>query len=321
MNILLKPEDLVPLINATTAKLNLASPAIVEKDYYVTQAIHIMHSMQSDYFSLVFQGGTALAKAHRIVERMSEDCDFRIHLTETGKQLALNQRRNKLRQFRQNIIEALQTNGFTVLVDKTKVRDAGNFFQLALSYESSYDKNEVLRPHVQLEFMVNNSRLPTVDLPITTLIKQTLGDLVEHPEKNMQCVSVNETAAEKWVALTRRVANATRNPHVFLDPTLVRHIYDLYSIENKIGTDETIFSLISSIIADDIDQYSNQNNEYTKNPMQEIKFALSTLNTHVQWKNNWNIFIDAMVYGDEKPSYENAITMLNNLSGKIFETI
>jgi hypothetical protein len=29
-------------------------------------------------FSLVFGGGTALARAHRLVQRMSEDVDFKI---------------------------------------------------------------------------------------------------------------------------------------------------------------------------------------------------------------------------------------------------
>jgi predicted nucleotidyltransferase component of viral defense system len=63
-------------IEATRAILGLPS-YIVEKDLYVTQAISIVTKIKHEHFDLVFQGGTSLAKAHRIVKRMSEDCDFR----------------------------------------------------------------------------------------------------------------------------------------------------------------------------------------------------------------------------------------------------
>ena len=46
----------------------------------------------------------------------------------------------------------------------------------------------------------------------------------------MECTSIVETAAEKFVALTRRAGAefaGLRDEH---DPTLVRHIYDLHVI-------------------------------------------------------------------------------------------
>ena len=46
----------------------------------------------------------------------------------------------------------------------------------------------------------------------------------------MPCVSLVETAAEKFVALTRRAGAefaAAGGPH---DATLVRHVYDLHAI-------------------------------------------------------------------------------------------
>ncbi len=318
MSIPYDPIRLDALVSETTDLLNLGNPSIVEKDFHVTRAIHAISELSNDYFILVFQGGTALAKAHRIVERMSEDCDFRIHLTEAGAKLSLNQRRNKLREFREQLIIYFEQLGFSAPDESFKVRDAGNYFQFALFYPSLYEKNAVLRPHIQLEFMVITSKLPISSLPITTLIQQVLGDIAAHPSKMLACVAVSETAAEKWVALTRRVANAHRKPDIFSDPTLVRHIYDLYCIETKGAIGRDVYLLIDNLITEDIDRYKNQNKDYANNPIEEIKSALLTLKESIVWAKNWRDFMQAMVYARTTPTYEEALDHLNSLSENIF---
>ena len=64
-------------INAVS-KITKLSPYVIEKDMLVTNAISIVCAISSEIYDLIFQGGTSLAKAYRILERMSEDCDFRI---------------------------------------------------------------------------------------------------------------------------------------------------------------------------------------------------------------------------------------------------
>ena len=58
----------------------LASPALVEKDLYVLKAMAAIAAidMQALPLRLVFGGGTALSRAHRLIQRMSEDIDLRI---------------------------------------------------------------------------------------------------------------------------------------------------------------------------------------------------------------------------------------------------
>jgi predicted nucleotidyltransferase component of viral defense system len=306
------------LVSETTNILNLGHPSIVEKDFHLTRAIHVMSDFNNDYFTLVFQGGTALAKAHRIVERMSEDCDFRIHLTEAGKNLSLNQRRNKLRELREKLISDFSHLGFSTPNESIKVRDAGNYFQFALLYPSLYENDSVLRPHIQLEFMVVNSKLQVLPLLITTLIQETLGNVAAHPSKMLECVAVSETAAEKWVALTRRVANSMKNPNAFSDPTLVRHIYDLYCIKTKCSISEEVYPLIGNLIMEDISRYKNQNTDYVENPKKAIMNALLTLKDNSAWEKNWNDFMQAMVYSEHKPDYDIALKNLNQISQKIF---
>lgn len=70
---------LTELIEATRQHINLHED-VIEKDYHVTQVIHALSKVENEYFRLVFCSGTCLAKAHKLVQRMSEDVDFKIQL-------------------------------------------------------------------------------------------------------------------------------------------------------------------------------------------------------------------------------------------------
>ena len=57
-------------------------PAVyVENDYWVTRVLKRLQ--ESDYGeTVVFKGGTALSKAHRLIERFSEDIDLALRRDE-----------------------------------------------------------------------------------------------------------------------------------------------------------------------------------------------------------------------------------------------
>lgn len=56
----------------------LPSTALVEKDWFVVRALAAIHDVEVDGLTLAFGGGTALGRAYRLLERMSEDIDLRI---------------------------------------------------------------------------------------------------------------------------------------------------------------------------------------------------------------------------------------------------
>ena len=60
------------------AYFGLPSPALVEKDFYVVRALAAITAVETEGLPLrlVFGGGTALSRAHRLVRRMSEDIDL-----------------------------------------------------------------------------------------------------------------------------------------------------------------------------------------------------------------------------------------------------
>lgn len=49
-------------------------PAIIEKDYYVTEALRILAATAGD--KVIFKGGTSLAKGWNLIQRFSEDIDL-----------------------------------------------------------------------------------------------------------------------------------------------------------------------------------------------------------------------------------------------------
>lgn len=50
-------EKLLELITATSEILELEG-SVIEKDYFVTQVIHALASVENEYFRLIFCGGT-----------------------------------------------------------------------------------------------------------------------------------------------------------------------------------------------------------------------------------------------------------------------
>jgi hypothetical protein len=49
-------------------------PAIIEKDYYVTEALRVIADNAGD--KIIFKGGTSLAKGWNLIQRFSEDVDI-----------------------------------------------------------------------------------------------------------------------------------------------------------------------------------------------------------------------------------------------------
>lgn len=133
-----------------------------------------------------------------------------------------------------------------------------------------------------LEFFLGSLRTNGMTKPITSLICTSLGDVAQQPHGQITCMSVIETAAEKWVALTRRIATIRYRQH-YMDNSLVRHLYDLYMINTQQGLEKDQFiALIKTIIDNDREHFKHHNDAYHENPITEIEYALSELKSNQQ---------------------------------------
>ncbi|MFM7462083.1 MAG: nucleotidyl transferase AbiEii/AbiGii toxin family protein, partial [Burkholderiales bacterium] len=124
------------------AALRQILPSFVEKDWYVTQAIESISRVNAPGFRVVFTGGTALSIAHGLLERFSEDVDFRIMADGAPNRGALS-------NFKQTIVQALRDGGFAFDDDKIRARDGNRYFSIDLEYQTDFPQADALRPHIQ----------------------------------------------------------------------------------------------------------------------------------------------------------------------------
>ena len=71
-------DDALRELREVQAYFRLPGIGLVEKDLHVVRAIAAVAAIDASPFSVVFGGGTALARAHKFIRRMSEDVDFKI---------------------------------------------------------------------------------------------------------------------------------------------------------------------------------------------------------------------------------------------------
>lgn len=231
------------------------------------------------------------------MRRMSEDVDFKV-VPINKEQVSGSRLRKELGELRKNITENLVAAGFQIdPKDKSQVRSRnGNHYTIyQLPYSTAAESKDMLRPTIQIELTHARLREPSIKLPVTSFVAEAFGRPAELAA--IDCVSVTETAAEKIVALTRRTAmeraGLSRDP----DPTIVRHIYDLHLIRNKIDV-STATALARSIALQDAEEFRNQYPAYQNDIVGETYKALEALRSDPAIRERYSSFVAAMVYGD-----------------------
>ena len=276
------------------AHFGLPSLALVQKDWHVVRAMRAIVATDAAPFRLIFAGGTCLARAHRLVARMSEDVDFKI-VSDDPTPMSASQRRKHLGTLRDRITAALQAAGFDLAPGDMRSRDANRYTVYNLRYAGTDRAGEQLRPTIQVELNHARLRRPAVTLAVSSFIAEAF---TRPPELlAIPCVSVTETAAEKLVSLTRRtameLAGLSRTP----DPDLVRHIHDLHAVRAHIDHAEAI-GLARSIAQSDAEEFGNQYPAYLADIAGETRKALEALQTDPAIHARYDAFVAAMVYGD-----------------------
>lgn len=298
------------------AYFRLPSVGLVEKDVHVVRAIRAVTSIDAAPFTLVFGGGTALARAHRLVRRMSEDVDFKI-VPRPAATISRNGLRRELGRLGDKVTQALQDAGFLFdPADRAALRsqNENRYTVWHLPYGSSGGAGEELRPTIQIELTYSPLHLPPVTLPVSTFIAEAYDRPPEIPA--LVCVSVAQTAAEKLVALTRRTAMDIAGLSRDADPALIRHVYDLHMMKAHIDVD-VVAALAAEIARTDATEFRNQYPTYADDLAGQTFKALDALRTDPAYARRYTAFVAAMVYG-EKTDYGDAIGTVAALAERAF---
>ena len=197
---------------------------------------------------------------------------------------------------RARVTEALLGAGFKFDPADPAYRKSGNesrYTIYRLPYEPVTTGEGALRPTIQIETAVWPLRRPAIELPVISFMSEALQ---RPPEiAGIACVSILETAADKFVGLTRR-AGAELAGLDEPDPTLVRHLHDLHALREHYDPAE-VAALAREVMRADAEAYGNQFPAYRENPMRETLRAVEGLAADPAYVRRYGEFERFMVYG------------------------
>jgi predicted nucleotidyltransferase component of viral defense system len=206
--------DADPTLQEVQAALRLPSVGLVEKDFHVVRAIGAIAALDATPFMLVFGGGTALARAHRLVRRMSEDVDFKV-VPGPDAPSSRNALRQHLGVLRDRVTEALLVASFSFDPSDTGARRSRNenrYTVFHLPYNDR-DTGQGLRPTIQIELTFASLRLPSVTLPVSSFVQEAFARAADAAEFHNQFPAYAAEIAGETV----RAVEALRNAPVYRD--------------------------------------------------------------------------------------------------------
>lgn len=282
--------------------------SFVEKDWFVTQIIAALAKVHVDGFNLVFTGGTALSKAHKLFKRFSEDVDFRVICSDEHCS------RKTLSSFKNHVLEKLKEDGFPVEDSQLTARDENRFFSVDLDYPSYFPRGIILRPHIQIEVAVRNTQLLPVSLSVASFVNElsnTPGEVT-----SVSCIDPVESAADKLSALTWRVPDRVRGDK-YDDPAVVRHLHDLAVLKDIALANPNFPKLVTVSMTGDSNR-PKTNQTFSGLSIQE-KFALllDTLDKDNEYGKEYDLFVKGVSYAEEgaTPDFAAALQAVRLLIG------
>lgn len=283
------------------------SESFVEKDWYVTQAIKKVAEITYQDFQIVFTGGTALSKAHKLLQRFSEDSDFRVIAPVLSGQ-SKNQQRKILSGFKEAIITSLKTE-FQVDTNKVFARNGNQFVALEIDYPTLFSRPDALRPHIQIEFTVTGLELPAILLPVSSFINELSR---KSPEvTRIACTNPVENAADKLSAIAWRIPDRVRGQEDD-DPSIVRHLHDLAILSDHVITHPAFKDLVKKTVSDDDKRSSSITGQTIQG---KLTLMLNILRSDAEYVKEYERFVMGMSYAvdNSQPSFNQAIEKLHRL--------
>ena len=213
------------------------TPAVVEKDYYVTLILKLL-SEQLD--KCVFKGGTSLSKGFHVVDRFSEDIDitFNEHIGES--------RRKKLKNV---VLKGISEELGMPVANWEDIQSDRDYNAYLFSYESVFGLwDDRLPQYVKLETALGSYSFPTQEVEIRNYIGDYLegrgrADLAEQfslGRFSMNLQSLERTYIDKVFALCDYYLQGRSK-------RCSRHLYDIYKLTPLIKFDDGFAVLIGEV--------------------------------------------------------------------------
>ncbi len=208
------------------------TPAVVEKDFWVTWTLGKIFINPALISVLKFKGGTSLSKVYNLIERFSEDIDLILNweiLTgedpqaprSKTKQSKLNSEIDELGrsyiagELRQKLSESVEPICHCEIDDDPNV--------LNLHYPNAFP-DDYIRPEIRLEVGPLASWLPFEEHSIKSYAAEAFPKLFKKPECTVQVIKAERTFWEKATILHHEAHRPEGNAQ---PPRNSRHYYDM----------------------------------------------------------------------------------------------
>ena len=143
------------------------APSILEKDLLITDVLGLLADFDWGDVQPVFCGGTSLSKGHGVLERMSEDIDFKLVLPEGwSRSLA----RRQLSGLRERLVNHLRQAGFDLPEEGITALNENRYLCLALAYTPQFPLAAALRAELRLDLTVHAPLLEPVSVEVQSLL-------------------------------------------------------------------------------------------------------------------------------------------------------
>jgi predicted nucleotidyltransferase component of viral defense system len=293
------------------AQIKGISEAFIEKDWFVTQVIKIVSEIVFEDYRIVFTGGTSLSKAHGIIQRFSEDIDFRV-IAPSVELLSKTQQSKILSTFKKEIVRSLRLH-FDINDEQISANNGNKFVAIELNYPTYFTRADALRPHILLEFTVSEPLLPAIDLPVSSMINQVANQIPEIDK--IACVNPVENAADKLSAITWRIAERVRGSKND-SPDIVRHIHDLAIMKDLALENPNFPVLVNTALNRD-----KNRSELIKDlsSSEKLSNVMNIISSDTEYVREYDRFVNAMSYAnnDTIPTFKIALQNVGELVDKV----
>lgn len=234
MSYLFQADYFKDIINTAAIDHRIANPSIVEKDYFVTEALRSIHQQFGSL--VIFKGGTSLSKGWNLINRFSEDIDLYVE--------PLDSEQETMERFQQ-LADCIAC--FPGFVERSGPRTrSSTSWTEEFTYVSKVPSFGGIRPVVLLEAGIQSADQPTETRNLTSIISQSLNLRNAHQETQdrngfpMRLLHFRRTFVEKLFTLHSRVERSiSQKRDLGRD---ARHYYDLAMLINHQETQNMLAS-------------------------------------------------------------------------------
>jgi len=300
-----------------TSQLKGIAEIYIEKDYWVTLALHSIFSDEIGK-SCIFKGGTALSKCNGLIDRFSEDID--IVLLKQGTESS-NQLKNKLKKVTKIVSERIPEIDIKGITNKK-----GMIRKIAYSYPKIFEglfgqvRDILIVEATWLGSFEPFEKGKVISLIYEMMIETNQQEIAYAYGLNpfeVNVLSPKRTFCEKIMSLVR--FSYSENPIEDLN-NKIRHIYDLNRLLKsktirEFFTNKDFEKLLLIVANDDILSFKSDNEWLQNHPTQALIFKESN-EVWNKLKTTYSTTFSKLVYG-ELPSDKEILETLNAIKERM----